>query len=285
MTTKNIAKNKVELEKAIKDTLSDITEVLAKSGYPLGDAKEDSHSEDQGSELQKADDEDCDDLKKMDPNAAPAEEQFESPEQASAEMGMEGEGYEEGGYEEGGDDMGEMQEHMSQMSDEELGEMIQMLSQEQETRSAAQQEGPEAGFEEEGGMPPQEPEMEKGYKDDYLKLTKSLSGISGAIEKINATVGKLAKDVTTIKKGRKRVTSKAAVSQRIEALSKSDPAPKAVERLTKSETSDFLVSEVRRGSDVVNTRTIIDLGYVENDDQLAQFQNSLTKQGVKFPTV
>lgn len=266
----SVLKDKDALEQAIRQSIAGIDEILAKSGHSMN-AKEAPNSEDQGSES----------LKKMDPNDGLAEEQYESPDEADAEMDAEmGEEVDEDpSAMEGGEDdawMEEMAQHASMLQPEQLQALIALLSHIQES-GMGEEEGMDMGAEEQP-----EPEMEKNYKEDYLKLTKS---VQNSVNKLAGTVEKLSKDVQSMKSGRKVVQNKAAASRRSgqEALEKSAPAAKKVERLNKSETQEFLMNEIRNRNSLVDRHTIINLNYVNDDNSLAKFQDDLTRKGVNFP--
>ena len=297
-------KTEHEMAEAIHSTMKSIDEVMRKSGFigNVSSATEDKNSESHSS-MEKTDDEDADDkMEKMDPEDGMSEQQYESPDQADAEMGAEAGMGDEGmdqeqdmgmdqepGMEEGEGDSAELAEHFSSMSDEELGMLQSALEQEMATRQGGMDQEQDMGMDQDQGQDmgmEQEPEMEKNYKDDYLKLTKSFNGMMKKMESLNKTVSTLSNEVTTLRKSRKNVASKVAISRRSDALEKSAPAKGKTERLNKSETEEFLLGQMReRKSSAVDRWTMIDLHHVNSDVDLASFQDNLIRKGVQFPEI
>jgi hypothetical protein len=173
------------------------------------------------------------------------------------------------------DEMAELAAHAKSLSDEELDQMIQLLMQEKYSRDAAQAPAAE-------GAPasvPAEDEAQKAMKEEYAKMHKSMSVVIESLEKLTKEV-----EAIKVKPAVKPAVQKAVVTNSQQVMQKSGSASaKTVKRLSKSETESFLLGRMRQKDPNVTVRTMIDLGYVSNDAELASFQDHLAKQGVEFP--
>lgn len=201
--------------------------------------------------------------------------------EGSEDAGPQGEAGEEAGEAgeaqgaEGADQMGEdggaesdaLEQHLQSMPDDELQMLIEAAMAENQKRQANQQPP-------EGQTPPPpaatEP-AEKAMKEDYLKLTKSLETITNAIES-------LAKDVAGLKSLKKSVTS-APLATNSQTVSGKRTSEKPVQRLSKSETIDVLMSKVGKDKNV-NSDLIATVNACRDEETLANIQDTLKNKGI-----
>ena len=173
--------------------------------------------------------------------------------------------------EEGGMGEEEMAAMVKELSDEELEEMLSYLMQEKDARTQTPAEG----------APPEAPPMEaeKSMKDDFLKLSKS-------IEKLGSQLGTLTEDMKTLKtKPPVRVASKPAAANKPQVLEKSDPEPTSKQRLSKSESIEFMLNKKRENASIT-TDHITEMNLAKTQDEVSSLQDRLAKSGVvEFPRV
>lgn len=239
-----------ELYANVQATMSEINELLAKSMPMHKDGPED--------------------------QTAPMPEGMEGQAEQEAAEAPAPESPEQEGAEGQHDEMAELAAHAQSLSDEELDQMIQLLMQEKDQRSAAQAPA-------EGQAPaapaPAEDEAQKAMKEEYAKMHKSMSVVIDSLEKLTKEV-----EAIKTKPAAKPAVQKAVVTNSQQVMQKSGTvAAKAVQRLNKSETEAFLLGRIRAKDPMVSSRTLIDLNYVQSDADLGNFQDSLVKQGVQFP--
>lgn len=176
------------------------------------------------------------------------EEGMEQPEEEGMEMPEEGMGEE--------DPSELIAEYASGMSDEELSSLIEMLSQQLQGR--------------------QQPEQEVAEKSaDFSGLQKSIEMLSSKIEKMGQT-----KEAP-----KRKVATKAATNQRVEALEKSTKTEKkpVMKRLNKSQTQDFILGQIKKGNANANSKQILDLQYIHTDEELNEYQDALVAHGLELP--
>lgn len=244
-----------ELYANVQATMSEINELLAKSMPMHKDGPEDQA-----------------------PPAMPEGMEGQADQEAAAEAPAP-EAPEAEGAEGQGDEMAELAAHAQSLSDEELDQMIQLLMQEKDQRGAAQAPAAEGQAPAAPAPAPAEDEAQKAMKEDYAKMHKSMSVVIESLEK-------LTKEVESIKTkpAAKAPAQKAVVTNSQQVMQKSGTAPaKVAQRLNKSETEAFLLGRIRAKDPVVNSRTVLDLNYVQSEAELGQFQDALAKQGVQFP--
>lgn len=268
-----------EVHEALKKTLADIEDMLAKSSS-LQKA-EDKKEEKKEDKMEKAEGDEQEQQAPVEQEAAPeapaapAEMAPEAPaEQAPAAEGQEGEQSQEESAE----------QHASSLSDEELDMMLQVLMAEKEKRSSAQSEGQE-GQEQSQEAPAQEaqPEqMQMSMKDDYAKMHKSMESLVSMVTDLKAEVAASKAAPAAQKPAQAKTTSKAAASnlKDVQVLEKSTPVAK---RLSKSETNEFLQGQIRKKNPLVSSKNIVDLNYINSDEELHAMQDELTKKGLEFP--
>lgn len=261
-------KNEKEILDAIAETTKQINEVLAKSGYALAKNDEENEMPPQESEV---------------PDEAPAPEAAQAPEgepEGQPEDGAPAPEGEQEGQPEGDGMAEELKAHAKEMSDEELEMLLQILMTEHESRSAPSQEG-EAPAPEAAPAPEMPEGAEKSMKEDMSKLSKSMETVVSAMEKI-------AKEVENLKTKKPVASAKPAATNRpVQVLEKSDKptASKKPEgqRLTKSQTHDFLQNEIRKGNKSVDSGMAIDALYKSTDEELYAYQDELVAKGISLP--
>lgn len=248
-------KSAEELNSAISDILKNI-EQLNKSYTP-------------GAKMHKAGEEY--DEEQLDPNQDMGE--GAEGENLEQEGGAPAQGEEMGGEDE--DEMG-MEEYLSQMSEEELQGLLAACQQEIEARAGAGAAEGEGEGEEMG---------------DQGSLQKSVSSLKKTIQQLNAKVEKLEKNNSSSAKHavaaakKKHSSSRVAASNNLEVLEKSKQQ-QPVERLSKSETLEFLQGQIRKDPNV-NSTLVWQCNKIPDGDSktLKKFQDSLNKKGIKLPQV
>lgn len=219
--------------------------------------------------------------------AEPPMDEAAAAEQAAPEM-------EAGAEQAQGEDQweAEMAQHAQEMSDEELDKLLEMLMAEKEARSASQEgemapEGAEAGeqaapeMEAPAEEEPQFEEAEKSMKEDFLKLSKSLDMV---LEKIGGLSAKVEK-IESVAPAKKTVSKPAASNRQVQVLEKSNKPAESVARLTKSESIEFLLGEMKKGNQLVDSRVITDFSYAQSQDEVNELQKSMAKRGLEFPKI
>jgi hypothetical protein len=252
---------KVNLEQEIKTAISEIDKLM-KSMQPM------QKDGDQPDELKQQADEAAESAASEDQNEAPGQEPSPEGEQAP-------EGEDEG--------MAELQEIISQMSEEELQHLAALVQEILESKKAPAPEGQPAPAPEGQPAPAPAPnEFEKSLKGDLAALTKSMQAIA-------VTVESLSKEIKEVKKAPKSpiVTSKPVAMnvKGYEVLEKSTSGEsgKKQERLNKSETIEFLMGKIGKGEKYITSDTIATVNAIREEKELHAFQDALTKKGVQFP--
>lgn len=202
---------------------------------------------------------------------------------SEGEMGAEGEG-EMGGAE-------EMAMHMSEMTDEGLHTILEIIEAELSKRSGAA-EGGEMGADPAmdkgdyamGKSDEDEDDMEKNTKEDYMKMAKSVTEM-GAAMKVMADEIKSLRKSQPAKKSQGNVTSKPAATAKpqVQVLNKSDEPTKQPERLGKSDTVDFLNEQIRNGNRQVKSDHVWAAHSATSEQDLWAIQDDLRKKGLEFP--
>jgi hypothetical protein len=269
---------------AIKDTLDEVQQILAKSGYgEMGKAEGDEMPPEaaggEGGEMPPEAGQGDAGGGEMPPPGA------EGGEGMPPEAGAEGAGGE-------GDPTAQLAEQAKQLTDEELDHMIEALMSEKEARHGGEGQGEGAPMgADAGGAPaggegapapaPEAPsgdEAEKSMKSEFASLAKSMSGIADA-------VGKLTKEVTDLKAAKPapaKVAAKPAVTSRTQVLEKSTPVKG---RLNKSDTITFVLGEQGRGNRAITAMDVAEINLARNAQELGAVQDRLElNANVKFPT-
>lgn len=172
-------------------------------------------------------------------------------------------------HQEGEEEVEDMASHLASMSDDELAELMGMLSQEMEAREA---QGDDHMAESDDGQESME----------MSRMAKSMSDMAQAIGTLTKTVSdlKAAPVKTTV------VTKPVAMNTKdVQVLHKSE---KPAERLSKSQTNDFIMAQARKSNAVLSGKEIqkyiTDLNYIpEGSTELVQFQDMLKGKGLELP--
>lgn len=170
-----------------------------------------------------------------------------------------------------------LEQHASAMSDEELHEFIEVLMKEAEKRQGGG-ENPEGG---EAAPAPMAPEPAEKSMDTMMKSFEATVSklVDAFTSKFSSIEDKLAKSQAP--KEKVVVVNQQPVSMNAgDVLEKSAPR---IQRLTKSETSTFLLNKMREGNRLVSSDDIAVVNTAKNSDQLHQIQDSLSKRGIEFP--
>ena len=273
----NQNKTEAQLQKELLDTVNEVGELLRKSG--LAKAEDDEigavppeHAEPDADQMGGPSDQDADNMPPPAAEGAPAPEGEMPPEGAP-----------EG--QEGGDEASEMASHAAELSDEELQSMLEVLMAEVEKRHAGAQgaapEGAAPAPAPQGAPAPAAPEpMAASMKKEFASLSKSVAEIAEAVKSITGEVGTLKKSAAAQRQT--TVTSKpsATTSRNVQVLQKS---AEAKEKLNKSDTLQYLLSEQRGGNKKVNTDMIATVNACQSDSDLANAQRDIEKIGIKLP--
>jgi chemotaxis protein histidine kinase CheA len=250
---------------AVMKTTAEIEDLLRKSGY--GDLSK-AAPEEEGSQADAIEDQ----------AQAPEGAEAAAPE-APAEEAPEGAG-EAHGEPDGDESHAAMQAQAKELSDEELELMLSVLTAEKETRGAgAEAAAPEAQA---PAAPAAPAPAEKSMKDDFAKLNKSVQQMADSIAKLTGEVTAL----KTAKPASKPATTKPVASNGVQVLEKSQSAPSKpskVERLNKSESIEFLLNELKKGNQLVNSGVVAEMNLMKSQEDVNEYQDRLTRQGLSFP--
>ena len=263
----NEAKKPDEFLSAVNKTLSEIQDLLHKSGYD--NMEKDANEPEMPPPAAEGD---------MAP-PPPTDAAAPAPTEPAPEMGegdephTEGEPSDEGAAE-------AMEAQVKELSDQELDELMSLLMKEKETRTQTT-EAPAPG----AAPPPPEAPMaaEKSMKEDFLKLTKSMEAIAAQVKQIG-------EEVKSSKRAKATVTSRPAAMNmsEVQTLNKSDNTNTSIsadKRLSKGETMDFLMTKVREGSQMVNREVIAEINLAKSQKDVNDFQDKLSKLGMVFPKI
>jgi hypothetical protein len=227
----------------------------------------------------------------------------EAPEAEGAE-GAEGQGSEED----------EMAQHAAELSDEQLESMIAVLQAEVEKRHAAQgaeapeaegAEAPEESLEKEGGFlndldPAKTDAFTKGFMGktdggpqlDPQKVADFQKGFMGKsaeaemkkmVKSMKSEIEGLRKTVEDLRKSRSLPAQRAAIAGSVSAKQKTTQTATA-RTLSKSETIDFLLGEMRGGNRNVTSDLVAVTNAVRDDRELAEAHSRISSAGIKVPT-
>jgi len=250
-------KTESQLQKELLETVQEVGELLKKSGLAKAEDDELSEVPEESEDLGSNDINNQEEQVQDNIQPAPVDEQ-------PAPEGEEGDMSEE------------MASHASELSDEELQAMLEVLMAEVEKRHAA------SGGANAEAAPAQEPEpMAASMKKEFSSLAKSVADIAEAVKNLNGEVSSLKK--SSSEKKQTVITSKPAnVNQNVQILQKSN-TPK--EKLNKSDTLQYLISEQRNGNKKINSDVVATISACKTDEALAHAQKDLEKLGINIPTV
>ena len=271
MSNKN-TQSEASLQAELLQTVNEVGELLRKSGLAKAEDDEvdappppsDGHSEPDADNMGGPSDQDADNMPPPAPEGTDAEGEQPAPE-----------------GQEGGDDSAEMAAHASELSDEELQSMLEVLMAEVEKRHAGAQgaEGPDgqAPAPQQAQAPAPEP-MAASMKKEFASLAKSVADIAEAVKSLGGEVGTLKKSAATQRQS--TVTTKPAATRNVQVLQKSAAVK---EKLSKSDTMDFLLSEQRNGNKRVNSDMMATVNACQSESDLSAVQKDIEKLGIKLP--
>lgn len=150
------------------------------------------------------------------------------------------------------------------MSDEELQMMLEILQSELASRQTEAPAAPEASAPDALAM---------SMKEDMSKMAKSIEALANV-------VGTLAKSQAAAP-ARPQTVSRPATTNRPVVVNKTPEAPKS-SKLSKSETSNFLLGELKKGNKAVTSEMVAAVAYVK-EDELPAFHESLRAEGINVP--
>ena len=277
-------KQKSALEQELASIVNEVSEVLKKSGVltkdddQIGDVPPE-HTEPDADNAGGPSDQDADNVQGEGEAAQPPVEgaPAEGADQPAPAPGA------EGGQ---GDESTEMASHAAELSDEELESMLQVLMAEVEKRHAGQAgaEGAAPEGQPQGAAPapqaaPAPEPMAASMKSELAGLAKSVAEIAEAVKGLTGDVGTLKKSVSE-KRNTVIVGKPAQTNQNVQVLQKS---VEQKERLNKSDTLNYLLSEQRNGNKRVNSDMIAGVNACRSEEDLASAQNDIAKLGIKLP--
>lgn len=272
-------KQKSALEQELASIVNEVSEVLKKSGVLMKDDDQVGdvpleHAEPDADNAGGPSDQDSDNVQGEGESAQPPMEG------APAEGADQAPGA-EGGQ---GDEATEMASHAAELSDEELESMLQVLMAEVEKRHAGQAGAEGAAPEgQPQGAPAPAPQaapepMAASMKSELAGLAKSVAEIAEAVKGLTGDVGTLKKSVS--EKRNTVIVGKPAATNNVQVLQKS---VEQKERLNKSDTLNYLLSEQRNGNKRVNSDMIAGVNACRSEEDLASAQNDIAKLGIKLP--
>lgn len=272
--------DKEQLAKAIQETLKEVEDLLAKSGYQMGKAEGDMPPPPPEGGMPPEGGGD------MPPPAAEGGGDMPPAEGAAMQDGQQG-------------DEQSLEQQAQELADEELDMMIEVLMSEKQRRQGGSADGaPDMGApppaDAAGGgapPPPEDPAMKsaalakgKDFSSEMTKMAKSMNSVLAAVDTLSKEVAKLKTPAKVAP-----VAAKPAVTNRQQVLEKSTPSAaastKTPQRLNKSESIDFLIGEVRKGNKIVDRDTVAEFNLAKSDEQLHDMQIALEKRGLAFPKI
>lgn len=200
-----------------------------------------------------------------------------------------------------------MEELIHSMSEEQLQMMLQAI------QAALASKGQEGGMPSEGQPAPapgpeglgksddkDEDDLKKSKEDAHKpavgkdKMAKDVTpkgqkpdnDLKKSIDSLVGVVGQLAKDVAELKAPKapaaKVVSKMPKTTTQIQVLEKS---VKVAERLSKSETIEFLHNQIRQGNRLITKRDISDVSYANSNEAMAKVQDGMVQRGIvkEFP--
>lgn len=165
-----------------------------------------------------------------------------------------------------------IEQHLAGMADEDLQHVYEMVVAELDARAASQDDANQA---QEGE------DLQKMNNAQMEGMYKSIQTIASSVESLGKKIDSIeSKAVVTPAPAKKRkISVKPVVTSNIQVLEKSE---KAAKRLTKSETNDFLVAELRAKNPAVTSKMVAAVSAARNDEELHILQDTLKKDGIKL---
>lgn len=165
-----------------------------------------------------------------------------------------------------------IEQHLAGLADEDLQHVYEMVVAELDARAASQDDANQA---QEGE------DLQKMNNAQMEGMYKSIQTIASSVESLGKKIDSIeSKAVVTPAPAKKRkISVKPVVTSNIQVLEKSE---KAAKRLTKSETNDFLVAELRAKNPAVTSKMVAAVSAARNDEELHILQDTLKKDGIKL---
>lgn len=256
-------KKEQEYVQAIQNTMAAIDEVLAKSGW------------NDGEDMEKADGDMPQDEMGAQADDAMAGAETPSEGAPAPDAGMPPDAAPGAGQDQ---DLASM---AAEMSDEELQMMVEVLQSELANRQG--QGAPEGAPAPDAGMPPaapaapapEEKSLAMSMKSEYAKMAKSIEALTATVEALTKATKPAAKPAAR---------PAAANRDNVQVLEKSTPAASTSSKLSKSETENFLLGEMRNGNRKVNSSLISDVGYANTPAALRAVHEEIRKMGITLPS-
>lgn len=210
--------------------------------------------------------------------AAPAPE-AEAPEAAAPEAPEAPEAGDNELSEAAGEDQAALAADAAALSDEQLEMMLTVLMDEHDKRSASKAPAAEAPA---APAAPAPMEADKSMADMHKALEGMKQEVEGMKKSYTAQIDKLTKELEDSKKRNVTIANKPSATgmDHVEVLEKSRKAP---QRLSKSETVEFLIGLQRQGDKRVEVRDITTLNLIKTESDLASYQDKLKKRGIQLP--
>lgn len=266
-----------QLHEAMRKTISNIEEILQKSGFPM---KKDEGAEGAPDQLEgQAEGE------MSAEGAAPAEGAAEGAAPAGgAEGAAEGE---MGG--EGEDETQAMMEHLQGLDSEALHMMLELIQNELSAREAQEGEGAEGQAEGAAPAAGAGDQLEMSMKQEFASLAKSMSEMAKTVQTLAQAQASMQNEMQTLRKSEQKrpaAAKPAAQNRNVQVLQKSEE-PK-VEKLTKSGIEGFLMNELRKSSSTrnpaVSADLLAELTYIKTPAEVSAFADRLREKGIQLPS-
>jgi len=192
-----------------------------------------------------------------------------------------------------------LESHVSELSDEEIGNLAALLEQEKSKRtvSAAQGSAPGAPLAQSapqmGGMPPEAMMM----KSDMAALQKSISDLAKSVESIKTQSAKDRDTVVAQLKGKiatlEKSLSPAATENTLPASTYADPQVKVLQKsegsapevkLMGEQLAAYLYDEQKKGNKSIKSSLVSKANLCKSEEQVDELYVELKRLGVKLPS-
>lgn len=269
---KNKAITVDDIRNGINKTVSEIQDILAKSGMWKNEDQDLDDQGQQGQEMSEGMDQDAGaEGEGMEQEGQEmGQEMGDEGQEMSQEMGDEGMDQEAGAEDqmgEGEEDAG-FDEQVAMLSDEELDHLLELAFAEKQKRQSPEGQAAQPPMQQPA---PQPGEFEKSMKEDFAKLTKSISDLAKEVASIKAN--KLAKS--------KKVTSKPVDFSSVDVLEKStENTSSSKDKLSKSETYEILLNKMRSGDKKITSEHVYEVSSCKTEEELKQTQEKFARLGI-----
>jgi len=173
-----------------------------------------------------------------------------------------------------GDDSAEMEQHLAELSDEELQMMYEAIHNELEKRQSAPQDDQAAP-----AAPAAPGQLEMSMKQEFAKLNKSFQSQTTELRK---SIDGLKKENQDLKKKMNMPTNR-PVSTNAKASEKGSSSQQA-QPLNKSETLDYLLGQMRSGNKSVNSDMVAFTNASRDEYELSEAHARISAAGITMPS-